>query len=475
MWLTLEKLVQQVMWLILFLILAPILGPKPYGLFTIVMAFIGFCELVIVGATVEALVTHPGATDDHLRTGNLAAMLAAIAAATVAFVAAGPMANVFDAPELTPLFRALAPLPIISALTASPTAMLMREMRFRAFALRSTVGLLSGGVVAIALAESGAEVWALVMQILIQRMVELLLLWSSARTPLGFAWSKSHYLDLRGYAASVGISKAMAWSGGQIPRLILGWYLGPTDLGLFSLAGRMLEFVAQVFIVPQAWVARLTLRRLADDPVEFGKEFELVLRQIVFVAFPVCFGLAAIMPILFARFLDQRWVGGVGPTQILALMGIPATFYYCFTAAALAAKKPRLDSWVAIATNSTTALAVLLAAIYGLYAACAAMLVQRILLMPFPLVLLRRAIGVSPVRIVLSQLPILGAAIAMGAVVTLTAPAVTSRVGLSLALGIMVLIGIAVYVPLGLLTAPDIARMLWSKTRSLMSSRARLV
>src|ERR1700733_2250320 len=174
MWLTLEKLVQQVMWLILFLILAPILGPKPYGLFTIVMAFIGFCELVIVGATVEALVTHPGATDDHLRTGNLAAMLAAIAAATVAVVAAGPMANVFDAPELAPLFRALAPLPIISALTASPTAMLMREMRFRAFAVRSTVGLLSGGVVAIALAEYGAEVWALVMQILIQRMVEVL-------------------------------------------------------------------------------------------------------------------------------------------------------------------------------------------------------------------------------------------------------------------------------------------------------------
>jgi len=103
------------------------------------------------------------------------------------------------------------------------------------------------------------------------------------------------------------------------------------------------------------------------------------------------------------------------------------------------------------------------------------MLAQRILLMPFPLVLLRRAIGVSPVRIVLSQLPILGAAIAMGAVVTLTAPAVTSRVGLSLALGMMALIGIAVYVPLGLLAAPDIARRLWSKTRSLMSSSPRLV
>jgi O-antigen/teichoic acid export membrane protein len=470
MWLTLEKLIQQVMWLILFLILAPILGPKPYGLFTIVMAFLGFCELVIVGATVEALVTHPGVTDDHLRTGNLAAMIAAVAAAVVAFVAAGPMATIFDAAELAPLFRALAPLPIISALTVSPTALLLREMRFRAFALRSTVGLLSGGAAAVALALYGAGVWALVMQILIQRVVELLLLWSSARTPLGFAWSKSHYLDLRGYAASVGISKAMAWSGGQIPRLILGWYLGPTDLGLFSLAGRMAEVVAQVFIVPLAWVARLTLRRLAEDLAGFAGEFRLVLRQIGFVAFPVCVGLAAIMPYLFARFLDQRWIGGVAPTQIMALMGIPAAFYYLFTAAVLAVRQPRLDSRVAVATNSTTALAVLLAAPFGLYASCLAMLAQRIMLMPLPLVYLRRAIGVSPAAIVLTQLPILGAAIAMGAMVTLVAPAITNRLGLSFGLVILMVVGVCVYVPLALVAAPDIGRMWWNKARSFGSS-----
>jgi O-antigen/teichoic acid export membrane protein len=51
-WLTVEKLTQQAIWLLLFVVLARILGPKPYGLFTIAMAFIGFCEVVIVGATV---------------------------------------------------------------------------------------------------------------------------------------------------------------------------------------------------------------------------------------------------------------------------------------------------------------------------------------------------------------------------------------------------------------------------------------
>src|ERR1700733_8740866 len=105
MWLTLEKLVQQLIWLILFLILAPILGPKPYGLFTIVMAFIGFCEMVIVGATVESLVTVPDATDSHLRTANLVTVATAAFAGGAIFVAAPALAIVFEAPELVQIFR----------------------------------------------------------------------------------------------------------------------------------------------------------------------------------------------------------------------------------------------------------------------------------------------------------------------------------------------------------------------------------
>ena len=48
LWVAVEKLMQQAVWLLLFLILAPILGPRPYGQFAIVMVFIGCCEIVVV-------------------------------------------------------------------------------------------------------------------------------------------------------------------------------------------------------------------------------------------------------------------------------------------------------------------------------------------------------------------------------------------------------------------------------------------
>jgi PST family polysaccharide transporter len=458
-WLTLDRLTQQAIWLLLFAILAPILGPKPYGLFTIVMAFIGFCEMVIVGGAVEALVTIPEATDSHFRTVNLAGVVAAAFAGGAVFAAAGPIANFFEAPELEKLFRVLAPLPVISALTAIPVAVLSRHMRFRALALRSIVGLVASAMIAVALAWYGAGVWALVAQVLAQRCIELAILWASAHTRLGFGWSQSNFRELRGYAFNVIISKGMFWAGSQIPRIILGWYLGATDLGLFALAGRLIDITSQVFIVPRSAVARLTLRKFADAPAGFAEEFNLTIRQIAILCFPVCCGLAALMPILYT-FLGQRWTPGILPAQIMVLTGIPLTFYFCFTAAVLALRQPQLDSQNAVAINATTAVMILLTASHGLDAACAAILAQRVVMMPLALMMLRRITGITPIAVIWAQLPILGAAAVMGEIVGLATPVVERFFSLPLTLLILVIIGAASYAPLALLAAPDLVRLL---------------
>ena len=458
-WLTLDRLTQQAIWLLLFAILAPILGPKPYGLFTIVMAFIGFCEMVIVGGAVEALVTIPEATDSHFRTVNLAGVVAAAVAGGAVFAAAGPIANFFEAPELEKLFRVLAPLPVISALTAIPVAVLSRHMRFRALALRSIVGLVASAMIAVVLAWYGAGVWALVAQVLAQRCIELAILWASAHTRLGFGWSQSNFRELRGYAFNVIISKGMFWAGSQIPRIILGWYLGATDLGLFALAGRLIDITSQVFIVPRSAVARLTLRKFADGPEGFAEEFNLTIRQIAILCFPVCCGLAALMPILYS-FLGQRWTPGILPAQIMVLTGIPLTFYFCFTAAVLALREPQLNSQNAVAINATTAVMILLTASHGLDAACAAILAQRVVMMPLALMMLRRITGITPIGVIWAQLPILGTAAVMGGIVVLATPVVERFFSLPLTLLILVIIGAVSYAPLALLAAPDLVRLL---------------
>src|SRR5258708_11713339 len=160
-WVTIEKVARQGFWLVLFLIMAPILGPRRYGQFALVMVFIGCCELILVEAVVEALLSLDQVSRRHLKTAVSVNTAAACLAAIVAWLGADLFDRLFDDAEIGALFKALAPLPILSALTAGPISALRRRMAFRQLALRSILGLAAGGVAGTAVALDGYGVWAL--------------------------------------------------------------------------------------------------------------------------------------------------------------------------------------------------------------------------------------------------------------------------------------------------------------------------
>lgn len=467
-WVTIEKVTQQSLWLLLFLILAPLLGPKPYGLFAIVMVFVAFFEIAIVGAAVEALVTIPDLDANHLRTVNLGNTAVAILGGAVIFGSANTLAEWFGSTELGPMFRMLAPLPVISALTSTPIAILTRQLRFNSLALRSIIGLAVGGVFGVGFAISGAGVQSLVAQALAQRATELCMLWASAHTRFGLGWSRAHFKELRGYAANVLVSRGMSWTASQVPRSILGWYLGPADLGLFVLAVRLIDIVIQVVIVPRSSVARVMLRHFSEDPVAMTAGFNNVVRGTAILSFPICLGFASTMPTLFAAFLDSRWQPGVVAAQMIELTVIPLTFYYCSTAVLLAGRQLHLDSWSSVALTAGLLLTVLIVGPFGIKVVSGALVLQAAAFVPIPLIMLRRICGSVPFIVVWRQLPLLGAAAVMGLAVKMVAPFIDLKIGHVATIPVLLAIGVAIYFPLAAFAAPNDIRRLMQRVMSMV-------
>ncbi len=76
-WVAVEKILQQGLWFLLFLFIARILGPKTYGQFAIVIVFTQFCELMVVEATIEALIGMKPLSAKHLMTANTVSLAVA--------------------------------------------------------------------------------------------------------------------------------------------------------------------------------------------------------------------------------------------------------------------------------------------------------------------------------------------------------------------------------------------------------------
>ena len=121
---------------------------------------------------------------------------------------------------------ALAPFPLLSALSAVPIAVLRRSLKYKQLAIRSILGLTIGGVFGIVLAVAGAGVWALVLQVLAQRVAELVIAWIAVPVRFGVTWSAPHFHELRPVALNVFTARMMSLMTGQFPRLVLGFTLG---------------------------------------------------------------------------------------------------------------------------------------------------------------------------------------------------------------------------------------------------------
>jgi len=460
LWVTVEKFSQQAVWLVLFAILAPILGPRPYGLFAIVMVFIGFCEYVTVEAAAEALMGMDPLEPQHLRTATTCNLIVSILAGAVVFLLAPLFGRIFGDPELGSLFRVLSILPGISALTSAPTAALKRQMDFRPLAIRSTLGLAIGGAGGVALALAGVGVWALVAQILLQRTAEVVILWIAAgrSAGAGFGWSRPHYEDLRVYAAHVMVSRSMTFLGGQVPRLIIGYFLGPVDLGLFSLATRFPDALAQVLIAPRASVARIGLRRYRQGEEALNSAFYRLLRDIAFIAFPVSIGAAAIISLLISLWLDARWQAGIVAAALMFLTIPPQVVFYASSAVLLALNHPREEAKISVVQNLSNALLVLAAIPFGLNAVCAVTVFRLFLLMPYAAIRVSRVCAIPAPAMAVAIGPLFALTLAMGAIVAALSPILVAAIGPHLALAGLIAVGFGLYMALVGIFAPKDAR-----------------
>jgi O-antigen/teichoic acid export membrane protein len=389
-WLAAGRLTQQVLGLVLFAVLAPILGPRPYGLFSLAMVFISFCELVLIEGAAEALITVNALDALHASTVNLTNGATALVFALLTAALAPTIARLFDDPEMARILWVLAPLPVLSALTATPIAILRRSLKYRSLAIRSIAGLTIGGIFGIVLAVAGAGVWALVAQALAQRLADLTIVWISVPIRLSFKWSRIHFREVRSVGVNVFIARIMIFFGSTLPRVILGYTLGPTEVGLFALAGRVLDIILLVIVAPASGVGRLELREFKPGSAEFRRKFAAMLQKSSVLSFPALLGTAAVTPDLFHVWLGERWQGATVATQLILLSGLPFVFFYCIDSALLAAKLSSVYMRLSAVQALTTLATVLCATPFGLNAVCLSLAIRSWVLLPCFLWLVRR-------------------------------------------------------------------------------------
>jgi len=333
-WTASVRLVSQVITWAITLVVIRLLTPADYGLLAMATVFVSFLAMFSELGLGAAVVQKADVDEGLLRRAFGVILVIHFSLAALLMLSAPLIGAFYDEPRVIPVIRVLSLQFILAGFAVIPDAQLQRRMEFRNRSLLDLSGAIAASVTTLAMAFSGAGVWALVAGYILSQIVKT----------IGTNWLSPfrHWPEF-----SVKGMKSLLRFGGhftaaqvfwmflsQVDLLICAKLLGKEVLGFYSVAMHLASLPSQRISGLVNQVAFPTFSRMQNDLPKVGANVLLGVRILSFFAFPVLWGMSSIAPEIVDVILGAKWAPSTVPMQVLALI-IPLRMIGNFMATAI--------------------------------------------------------------------------------------------------------------------------------------------
>ncbi|HUF12925.1 MAG TPA: lipopolysaccharide biosynthesis protein [Longimicrobiales bacterium] len=303
-------------------VLARILVPDDFGLLAMVALVTGFGTLFTDMGLGAALVQQRPLLETHRSTVFWFTLGVGLSFMIVVAAAAPLLAWFFGRPALTLLTQAMALQLVLVAAGTTPRSMLIRGMRFRAFAATEFVAVSAGAIAAIALAFSGAGAWALVAQVLVASATGTAMAFLMARwRPTGMP-DRQALRDLIPFSSHLtGFAFVNYWAR-NADNLLIGRVLGSGQLGLYGIAYNLMYLPLQQVSAIVGQVMFPLLAELRSEPERRRRIAGASIQLTTLMTAPILVLMAATGPEIASALFGSVWERAGFLLQALSVAGI---------------------------------------------------------------------------------------------------------------------------------------------------------
>jgi O-antigen/teichoic acid export membrane protein len=403
---------------VILVALGRLLGPESFGLIAMAMIVIAFGDLFVVDSGFgEAIIQRKELSDDHCDAAFWLLLGSSVIAMAVFMVIAPLAAASFDQPLVADLVRALSLTLPLGALSAVPSALLSREFRFRALAVRRFISSTGGGIAAVGMALADWGVWSLVGFHLIQKALAVVIAWTAHRWRPRFSFSLARASELWSFSMAMFGMRALQFAETAMMRGLLGLFFGPVVLGFFFMARRITRLMHDLLTAPTSRVALPTFAKVQADRERAKRLLRSGMRMLSLIAVPAYAGVIVLAPVALPLVLGDKWLPAVPYLQLLALAGLIRPVMTVQFAALRGLGMPGWSLGFELANAAVLAALLVGASPYGPLVMAAMVGLRPYLMLPLRAFILHRTLGFSMIRELGDALPIYGAALVMGAAV----------------------------------------------------------
>lgn len=329
-WKFAERILAQLVSLIVSIVLARILMPEDYGAISMVTIFITIANVFVISGLPTALIQKKDADDNDFSSVFYANFVISVVLYAIIFLAAPYIAVFFDMPILKNVMRVLGLRIIVASINSVQNAYVSRNMMFRKYFWSTIFGTVISCGIGLALAYTGFGVWALVAQYMSNTIIGTIVLFITLKWFPKRIFSLKKVLGMFKYSWKILFEGVAETFTVQLRSLIIGRVYTSSDLGCYTKAQQFPDLIITNVSNSVSSVMFPAMSNVQDDRQRVR---DLMRRSIVltsYVMFPVMAGLALVAEPFILVLLTDKWIECVPYLQI-----------FCFTQATTIGMIPR--------------------------------------------------------------------------------------------------------------------------------------
>ena len=321
-WSTVSQAGRQIFQLLTLIILAKLLQPSDFGLMGMALVVIGFVTLFQDLGTTAVVVQRKTLSKRLSSTLFWVNVLFGVIVAATMAASAPLIALFFHQEQLIPILQVFSIGIFISSFGLLHKALQVREMAFDLLAKIELGAVVLGSIAGIVSALSGAGVWSLVLQNLVSIVAFTFALWFLApyRVQLVLSWQEIN--KVRNYAINLTGFTLINFFIRNADNLLIGRCLGAQELGLYTLAYRILLFPVQSISAVIGRVMFPAFSKIQDDNSTFRSVYLRLVAAIAFISFPMMIGILILAEPFVLSVFSEQWHSIILLIVIFAPVGL---------------------------------------------------------------------------------------------------------------------------------------------------------
>lgn len=307
-WKFAERCGTQLVYIVLFVVLARLLDPSDFGVISLCMVFITILQVFADSGLATALIQKLNPDRLDYSTVFYTNMVISAFLYLVMSLASPWIADFYHMPELTTLIRALSLVLIANGLANVQQAYVSKHMIFKRFFYSNLGASVSSAIIGIGMAYSGYGIWSLVAQQLVNRFGSCAILWLTVPFRPLLAFSFARLKSLFSFGSKLLISALISSGYDQLIQLVIGKVFSPSDLAYVNQGQKFPQLIVSNI---DATINSILLPTMSSEQHNRQRVHDITRRAIktsIFIMAPLMMILAFSSDTVVRFVLTDKWL-----------------------------------------------------------------------------------------------------------------------------------------------------------------------